>query len=203
MEASGFDDLLTGDLSTELTWEASSRCPCLDADGRSDPTCVICGGDGTYYAEHSLGFQAGVVSVTARMLEKIQQRFGPGAVGDATVSLPSNAPCYEAIKSDDRFLLPNNFDNLEWTLIPGVLIKLPLGAEIITAKARSTDKTEIVTVPAPEPDANGRVSTTYPLVMSMLVPRRLQVVTDISQLRSWAEGLPKRILVKLVDWSVR
>lgn len=198
-----FDDLLTGDLSTELTWEASSRCPCIDADGRSDPTCVICGGDGIYYAAPTLGFQAGVVSVTARALEKIQQRFGPGMIGDATVSLPSTAPCYAAIKSDDRFLLPNNIDDVDWTLIPGVSIKLPLGAVIVTAKARSTDKTTIITVPAPVPDANGRVSTTYTINLNMRVPRRLQVVQDISQIRAWAPGMPRKLLVKLVDWSVR
>jgi hypothetical protein len=59
-----------------------------------------------------------------------------------------------------------------------------------------------VVVP-PAPDDSGVVQVDVATALSFLAPQRYEVVKELSQLRSFAPGLPKKLLVKLIDWTVR
>lgn len=204
MIGSSFESLLTGSMSSEVTWEKAHRCPCTTSNGELNRKCKVCGGEGWVWDAPSAPFRLGLVSLTAKALAAIQQRFGPGTVGDATLSIPHSAPCWADAGERDRILATTTFDRVEWILTPGTSIRLPMGAVEITAKVISSDGASAVAVTPPEPDAAGRVSVAVSTVLAFRAPRRYEVVRDLAQARSFGDGrLPKKLLVKLIDWTTR
>ncbi len=195
-----FDSLLTGTLGTRLCWQKAHRCPCTDEYGQSDRECPICLGRGRYWDTPSDEFRAGVVGLTGRALESMQLRFGPGVTGDGTISLPSTSPAYADVGEGDRFSNLDAFDTLEWTLAKGTLVLLPVGADIVGAYIRSSGQLHAVPPPVPSDD---RVSVAVTTVITMLAPRRYEVVKAIPQTRNWVPGLPKKVLVQMLDLSTR
>ena len=204
MFGSSFESLLTGTLSSEVVWERSHRCPCITSDGSPNRKCKVCGGEGAFWDEASDRFRLGLVSLTSKALAAIQQRFGPGVIGDATMSIPFSALCWADVGERDRFLEVSILDRTEWTITPGTTIRIPTGAQDVSAKVISMDGTSVVAVDPPVPDAKGRVSVAVTTVISFRSPRRYEVVKDLIQARSFGDGrLPKKLLVKLIDWTAR
>lgn len=203
MDSAAFDALLTGPLSTRATWQRAHRCPCVDAGGSASAACPVCGGQGLYWDAPSLEFRCGVVGLSGKALERLQQRYGPGMVGDSTLSIPSTAPWYALAGPGDRFLLLDALDVREWTLAPGVPVKLPPGATMLSAHTLNAGVDAVVTTTLPTPDAQGRIQVSKSTTVRLRAPRLLELVADIGQVRSWQPGLPKKYLAKVVDVSVR
>lgn len=64
-----------------------------------------------------------------------------------------------------------------------------------------------MSVPVPDVDSSGRITVTVQTVITFEAPRRYEVVRDLAQVRSFPSidsvGLPKKMLLKLIDWTVR
>ena len=204
MIGSSFESLLTGSMASEMVWERAHRCPCTLTSGEVNRKCKVCGGEGWIWDAPSAPFRLGLVNLTAKALAAIQQRFGPGMVGDATLSIPFSAPCWADAGERDRFLATKAMDRVEWTITPGTTIRLPMGSQDITARVISPDGASIVPVTSPAPDAAGRVNVAVSTVLTFRAPRRYEVMRDLSQARVFGDGrLPKKLLVKFIDWNVR
>lgn len=203
MDASAFDDILTSDLGTLVQWSASHRCPCAQSDGGVDSACPLCHGEAVLYDAFSSSFRIGLTGMSAKALEHMKQRFGPGIVGDSMLSIPSTAPCYSGISPNDRFKVVDAVDIQEWNLVPGPKVKLPSGSVVISCLARNNAGTALVAVTTPTPDGDGRISAAVSMTIRFSAPRLLEVVQGASQLRSWQPGMPKKLVAKLVDVSVR
>jgi hypothetical protein len=197
-----FAPLYEGPLSARLVWEASLPCPCASFDGAVDEACPVCGGRGVRYAPPSEPFRAALLGLTARALEALSQRFGPGLVGDATASLPSNAPAWEGIRSGDRLTAIDAVDVQAWQVSPGRSVRLPVEAVPLSAEIRDGSGA-IQAVAFPTPDANGRISVAVSTVLRFKASRRFEVVRDVTQVRAFGVRLPKKLLVRLLDESVR
>lgn len=202
MRGSDFAPLYQGLLSARLVWEASHPCPCSGPDGVLEEVCPICEGRGVYHDPPSAPFRGGLISLSARALEAISQRFGPGVVGDATASLPENAPCWASIGAGDRLAALDAQDTLSWQLVPNRLLHLPFGAVPVSATIRDQQGV-LREIPPPLPDTRGRVGVAAPTVLRFVAPRRFEVVRDLSQVRAFGTGLPKKVLLRLLDVSVR
>jgi hypothetical protein len=197
-----FDQLLgTPDFGSRLVWASAVRCPCFDQEGGTNPACPVCGGEAFIWEDWSPEFRAGLVGLTGRQLENISQRFGPGMVGDATVSLPRSSPPYQTVTQRDRFVALDAADTVYWSLAPGMPVKLPWRAVLM--EARIVSGTALARVPVPLPDSSRRVTVTQATVIRLQVPRRYEVIADLSQARAIMPGLPRKVLVKLVDMSLR
>jgi hypothetical protein len=196
-----FDALLSGRLGTRLSWERAHRCPCTEEFGGADVSCPVCLGKGRYWDTPSADFRAGVVSLTARALAAMQMQFGPGFVGDGTISLPSNCPAWFDVGEGDRFLSLDNQDSVEQVVGAGSVVKLPAGADVVSAYIRQGSTLQAVTPPTP--DDQGRVTVARATVLALRVPRRYEVVRAIPQIRGWTPGLPKKVLVRMLDVSTR
>ena len=203
MHGSAFNSLLTGTLSSRVVWEKARICPCVGSDGSLDRTCGVCGGKGKYWDLPSDEFRAGVLSLSAKALAAIQQRFGPGLIGDAQISIPGNAEAWSDVGESDRFTVLDALDSLEWIVTPGNPVALPYGAEVLRAKVRTVDKTAVELVDVPEPNGKGKIAVSVATVLSFRAPRRFEVVRDLSQVRAFGDRLPKKLLLKLIDWTVR
>ena len=205
MRGAVFLPLLTGTLSSACVWERSLLCPCVQPDGYVDPTCQVCFGKGRYFDPPSSSFQCGVVNLSAKALEAIQQRFGPGMKGDSQMSIPFTAPCYAEINEGDRVAVTTAVDVVEWSLAPGDQIKLPFGYSGLDAKVRNPAGDTVLTTPFPVPGAGGRVTVTVPTALRFSAPRRYEVLKELSHTRGFStgEGLPKKMLLSLIDWTVR
>jgi len=199
-----FDQLLgTPDQGSRLLWAQARRCVCFDLDGGTNIACPICSGSAYVWEDWSDEFRAGMVGLSGRAIDNLSQRFGPGMVGDATISLPQSAPPYSSATQRDRFVALDALDIFEWSLIPGVAVKMPVNGVLLEARVIATSGLSMVRVPVPQPDANERISVTTQTVVRLQAPRRFEVVTDLSQVRAIMPGLPRKVLVKLIDVSVR
>lgn len=203
MRGAPFDALLTGPLSSRVVWERAYPCPCVDSDGSAERKCGVCGGTGRYFDHVSDEFRCGITGLSAKALAGIQQRLGPGMVGDGMASVPGCAPCWDDIAEGDRLVVLDALDPLKWVLTPGNPVRLPMGSEILRARVRANDGLSVVEVDPPLTDAGGRVSVAVVTTLAMRAPRRYEVVRDLSQVRAFGERLPKKLLVKLIDWTVR
>ncbi len=205
MYGEDFEELLTGTLSSVLVWESAHLCPCVGTDGAADRACPVCLGLGRYYSPPSAQFRAGLVGLSARAMAAIQARFGPQTAGDATVSLPVSAPCWAGIREGDRLSALDAKDAVEWSLAAGDAIRLPYLAVVRGATQRVAGV--IVPVAPPIQDASRKITVTVPTVVAFTAPRRYEVVRDLSQVRAFTSegsaGLPKKILLKLIDGTVR
>lgn len=202
MRGSDFAPLYLGALGARLVWEASHPCPCSGPDGVLDEVCPICEGRGVYHEPPSTPFRGGLTSLSARALAALSQRFGPGMTGDATASLPENTPCWLSIGAGDRLAALDAQDTLAWQLAPNRPLRMPFGAVMLSATVRDPNGA-LRDVPPPLTDARGRVGVTAPTVLRFLAPRRYEVVRDLSQVRAFGTGLPKKVLLRLLDVSVR
>lgn len=201
MDADAFEELVTGDLGSWLYWERSSKCPCVDVDGRADQACGVCAGLGRFYEEPVGPFRAGLVGQDARAFMRAS---GPGVVGDAKLILPPSAPCYREVGTGDRFIPtdPDDLEEVEWVLRPGRAIKVPSRSSITRAFIRNSTKDglqEVVVAPGP----GGMLQVVVPTTVFFRMPRRYEVVAGGTHVRSFGEGLPRTVQLVRVDFSVR
>lgn len=201
MIAGSFDGLLTGSLSSRLAWESSTLCPCTTTEGAADRQCPVCRGQGRTYLAPSAPFRAGLVGLSAKQLEYQMNKFGPGLAGEAQLSLPSCAPCYGTLQPKDRIIALDALETREWTILPAVPLRLPSMAIILSARVRSG--AQVVEVPRPVPAADGLVTVAVPTVIRFEAPRRYEVLPDAGQVRAFTSGMPRKHMLKLVDFSVR
>jgi hypothetical protein len=176
---------------------------CFDQDGGTNPSCPVCNGNAYVWDSWSKEFRAGVLGLTGRQIENISQRFGPAAVGDATISLPHTCPPYHTVTQRDRFVALDATDTAEWSIVPGVILTLPFQAVLLEARVMSLDGLSIIPAPVPVADANSRISVTQATVVRLRAPRRYEVIFDLSQTRAIMPGLPRKMMLKLVDLSLR
>ena len=203
-DALAFDTLLTSpEQGSRLQWSQARRCPCLDPEGGVLVTCAVCGGEGWVWDEWSDEFRAGLLGLTGRQMEANAQRWGQGMTGDASLSLSMSSPPYATLTERDRLVALDAMDVFEWTLLAGVLVKLPVQAVLMEARQKSSDGLSLVRVPVPVADVNGRISVTATTAVRLAAPRRYEVLGDLSQVRGWMLGLPRKVALKLVDTSVR
>lgn len=204
MDGADFEDLLTGDLGSTLRWQPSMPCPCTSEIGAADQGCLVCSGRGRVYGEMSAAFRAGLVSQSARARAAMAQTMGPANVGDATVSIPCSAPCYASMAEGDRLFDQSVHDEQKVILLAGVSFALPVGVRWLRAWVRpSPDAVALVAVPPPPIGADRRVQVSVPTTLVFQAPRGYAVVRDLSQVRSFGVGLPKKWAVKLLDMSTR
>ena len=203
MNGVNFDRLLTGPLSSEVIWERCFKCPCVTSEGIPTRSCPVCSGKGQVWDQPSTPFRCGVTGLTARALAGIQQRFGPGTTGDASLSLPGCAPCWPVVKDGDRFTVIGALAPVEWSLAPGRPIRLPFLASGLEARVLDPASPGFFVAVPPAPDEAGSVQVSVPTVLSFMAPQRYEVVKDLSQVRAFGSRLPKKLLVKLLDWTVR
>lgn len=154
-----------------------------------------------FWDSPSAPFRAGVTGVSAEDAGRMQTKFGGAAVGDATLSLPASAPCYGRTRPGDRFLLPDATEEVEWVLSRRSGVRLPMGAQVMSATALHLGA--LVPVALPAPDAAGRILVARTCTVLMRVPRHFEVVPDMGHLRSMQPGLPQRFALKRIDLSTR
>lgn len=203
MFAQPFTNLLSGQLGSRLQWEKWHRCPCTGAEGAARQDCPLCAGEGGTFDPPSEIFRAGLTGVSAKALENMRTRLGPGLKGDASVSIPANAPAYGLVSANDRFLAVDAMDPLEWVITPNTPLLLPTGAVIVETLGLGPGGASLVSATLPSPGADGRITVTQNVVVRMRAPRRFRVVSDIGKLRSWIPGLPQPFLLEQVDMTVR
>lgn len=200
-DVAAFNNLLGTGLGTRVVWSQSHRCPCVDEDGAVDGACPVCLGLGLYWDPPSAPFRAGITGLSSEDAGRMRAKFGEAAVGDATLSLPANAPCYRQVRPGDRFLLPDATEQVEWVLSRRSPVRLPAGSQVLSAVAINGAAVVPVALPAPGPD--GRISVARPCTVRMLVPRHFEVIPDLGHLRAWQAGLPQRFALKRIDLSTR
>lgn len=199
-----FDQLLgTPDSGSRLRWSQARRCPCFDQDGGTNIACPVCHGDAFVWDEWSTEFRAGVVGLSGKQIENLSQRMGPAGTGDATISLPQSSPPYLTVGQRDRFVALDATDTAEWSLSAGVLVKLPINSVLLEARILSADGKSIQQTAVPVADASSRVSVSQSTVIRFQAPRCYEMVSDLSQARAIAPGLPQKLLVKLIDLTLR
>lgn len=203
-DALAFDTLLSSpEQGSRLMWSQARKCPCLDPEGGVLVTCGVCGGEGWVWDDWSEEFRAGLLGLTGRQMDANVQRWGPGMTGDASLSLPISSPPYVTLTGRDRLVALEAMDVFEWTLVAGVSVKLPVNAVLMEARQKAADGKSLVRVPVPIPDPNTRISVLVPTAVRIAAPRRYEVLGDLSQVRGWMLGLPRKVALKLVDTSVR
>jgi len=203
LNGAAFDRLLTGPLGSDVLWERSYLCPCTTAEGEASRRCPVCGGQGHVWDQAPPAFRIGVVSLNVRALAGIQQRFGPGVTGDATLSIPGCAPCWQTVGEGDRFTVTSALAPVDWSLAAGRSIRLPVLAQDLQARVLDPDGKGFAVVVPPVPDDSGAIQVDVPTALTFLAPQRYEVVKELSKVRSFAPGLPRKVLVKLIDWTVR
>jgi hypothetical protein len=203
VDGSDFDDLLTGELSASVRWQPGVPCPCVDARGAADRSCPLCFGLGIVYQGLSVPFRCGLVSQTAKVRMAMQQFMGPGMVGDSVLVVPYSAPCYQDIRDGDRIWDQRTEDRYRIILTPGTHRTLPFGYRDLTAQIRSSDHTQLLDVPPPVLQDLRIAEVAVTTTLSFRAPRGYQVVADLSQVRSFGEGLPRKLSLNLLDASLR
>lgn len=203
MDGVDFVELLTGDLAATLTWAMATPCPCTSSVGSAQSSCLVCGGTGWTYGAKSQPFQCGLVSQDAKARAALAQTMGPGMAGDAVVSIPMNAPCYDTLAFRDRLYDQMVQDGRRSILTPGTSILLPPGATNIQAFVKNGAGTALVAATPPVPDAAGRVMVSVTTTLVYSAPRTYEVLADLSRVRSFGSGMPKKWSVKLLDLVLR
>ena len=201
MDTAAFDSLLAGDIGTRLRWMASHRCPCVLEGRGADPSCSVCDGLGNYWDSPSVPFRAGLLALSQQDLGRLQNKMGEGAVGDASLSLPSSAPCYGKVKVADRFLAVDAIDTVEWLLSPRAPVRLPVGAVVRSVLALSSGK--VVATTLPDADEYGRITVLKASTVAMLVPRLYEIVADAGRIRAWQTGMPQKFALQRIDVTTR
>ena len=203
MDGSDFEDLLTGELSASVRWQKSIPCPCTEARGYADQICPICYGIGISYGATSPPFRCGLIAQNAKVRAALMQTMGPGGVGESVLVLPYSAPCYTEIRDGDRIWDERVAERYRVVLTPGTQITLPFGYRGLTALVRSSDKTKLLPVEPPVLQELRVAQVTVPTTLSFYAPRGYTVVADMSQVRSFGEGLPRKLSLSLLDASLR
>jgi hypothetical protein len=76
-------------------------------------------------------------------------------------------------------------------------------AQDLQARVLDPDGKGFAVVVPPVPDDSGAIQVDVPTALTFLAPQRYEVVKELSKVRSFAPGLPRKVLVKLIDWTVR
>lgn len=202
MDGSDFTQLL--DLYGALVrWERSFPCPCTLSTGAADRTCPLCVGRGRYYDPPGDPFEVALLNQSSRDRMAMAQMLGPGAMGDGVLVVFEGAPCYEDIDGGDRIWDTARVERTRLVLHPAIPLRLPVGASNIAAFIPSEDRHSLVEVPPPVPDAAGRVQVDETTRLEFLAPRGYEVVLDLSKIRTFGRGLPKRLPIRRIDLTVR
>ena len=203
MIAASFTNVLSGSLGSRLQWEKWHRCPCTGQEGAARRDCPLCNGEGGTFDPLSAIFRAGLTGVSAKQLDQLRTKLGPGLVGDASVSLPANSPAYGLVASGDRFLAVDALDPIEWVLTPNTPVRLPSGAVVNQVFALGPQGASLEAAALPAAGTDGRIVVSQNLAVRFNAPRRFQVVADMGKLRSWIPGLPEPFLLKQIDLTTR
>jgi hypothetical protein len=94
-------------------------------------------------------------------------------------------------------------DTAEWSLAPGSVVTLPFQATLLEARIMAPDGQSMIPAPVPVADMNSRISVTVATVIRIRASRKYEVISDLSQTRALAPNLPRKLMVKLVDLSLR
>ena len=86
---------------------------------------------------------------------------------------------------------------------PGTKVALPFGYRELTALVRSEDFSRLVNVPPPVLQSTRVAQVSVPTTLSFYAPRGYEVVADLAQVRSFGEGLPRKMSLALLDASMR
>lgn len=205
MIGADFTELLTQDLATQMVWEASRRCPCLNSEGYTDPLCTVCNQTGRYFLAVSAAFMAGFIGQDKQGLQALMQAtMGPGDVGDGVAVIPQEALCYSDLGQGDRLHLTQVTDTIQATLLANVPQRLPYGYTLLDATIKSGEGAVIpTTLPTP---VNGVVTVSVTTTLRWTQPRSYEVVRDLGRVRTFASdgsGLPRRFSLKRLDVTVR
>lgn len=205
MDGEDFVELLSGDdLGSTLTWARSVPCPCTLSSGGADRACLVCLGVGRYFEAESLPFKAGLVATSARARAYMAQTMGGGEVGDAVLSIPMNAACYATLGVGDRLFDQSVQDEQRVILRPGVNFRLPSGFTGLSALVRpAASSTALQSVAPPTPTTDRLVQVAVPTTLIFEAPRAYDVLRDLSRIRSFGVGLPKRWSVRFADQTKR
>lgn|SRR5574340_957104 len=203
MDGADFEELTQDEFPALVRWEASNLCPCTQASGQADQTCVICAGKGRWFAPLSAEFYVGLISQSAFNRAMLANTLGPGATGSSVMIVDYTAPCYAQMNSGDRFYDQAVLDARQAILLPGVKLALPVGFQDLRAFVRSSDQLSIVEVAPPVPDANRRVSVAVGTSLTYSSPRAYEAVKEFGSIRTFGENLPKRWTLNLLDLTVR
>lgn len=202
MEGADFTELLER-FASVLRWQPSIPCPCVLDTGAADRSCRVCLGAGRTWGDLSAPFEAPLIAQDARSRAALAQTMGPGMLGASTLIVGPDAPCYDAVRDGDRIWDTATTDQHRLILLPGVLAALPLGFHGLSALVKAADGLSLVSAPPPVPDAARRVQVAVPTTLSFTAPRGYEVIKDLSRVRSWTDGLPKKLTLSLIDMSAR
>ena len=203
MDGADFEDLLTGEMSAAVRWQSATPCPCVDPRGALDRSCPLCFGLGNVYSDVSAVFRCGLVGQSAKVRAAMAQMMGPAVLGASTLVLPYTAPCYREIREGDRIWDQRVEDRYRLILTPKTKFALPYGFRDLTAQVRSDDHTKLVFTQPPPLMINRVAEVSVPTTISFLAPRGYEVVPELSQVRSFGEGIPRRLGLNRLDASMR
>jgi hypothetical protein len=201
VDGEDFEDLLTGSLSSSVRWQSAIPCPCTSARGGTDPNCAVCFGIGFVYGDFSIPFRCGLISQTAKVRAALAQMMGSANIGESVLVLPHSAPCYKEIRERDRIWDMRVQDRYRMVLRPGTKIALPFGYCKLQALVKSGSA--LVAAPTPLMDATRVLSVATTTTLSFYAPRGYEVIRELSHVRSFGEGLPRRLTLSLLDASMR
>ena len=203
MDGEDFEDLLTGSLSASARWQPSTPCPCTQPRGGADPACLVCHGIGTSYGPFSDPFRCGLTGMSSRNRAAMAQMMGPGAIGDSVLILPHSAPPYKEIREGDRIWDQRVEDRYRLVLQPGTKLGLPYGYRHLGTYVKSADGRSLILGPTPVPDEFRVVSVAQTSTLFFFAPRCYEVLKELSHVRSFGDGLPRRISLVQLDASMR
>ena len=201
MDSADFTQLLEAFPAT-VVWSQNFPCDCILFNGQADRACQICGGTGTYYAPPSEPFEVALISQTAKERAAIAQTMGPGMMGDSVMVIFEGASCYCQIGANDQIWDCVREETHRINLLPGVLLRLPPLHKSLTAMVKSQDGKSLVSVPPPIAVC-GRISVSVPTRIDFVAGRGYEVIAEFTKIRTFGEGLPKRLALRLLDITVR
>jgi hypothetical protein len=163
----------------------------------------VCFGIGFVYGDFSIPFRCGLISQTAKARAALAQMMGSANVGESVLVVPHSAVCYKEIRERDRIWDMRVQDRYRMVLRPGTKIALPFGYRSLQALVKSQDGLRLVAAPTPLMDATRVLSVATTTTLSFFAPRGYEVIRELSHVRSFGEGLPRRLTLSLLDASMR
>lgn len=97
LNPASFNRFLAGNVRQDFTWRRAYACPCVATNsGAGDQDCETCGGLGWAWAAPVAAW-AGMTNMSPA---KANQMFGVWDPNDATLTVPSDSPLYDAGRYD-------------------------------------------------------------------------------------------------------
>jgi hypothetical protein len=202
MEGADFEGLLAQFPATVI-WQQSLPCACVQSDGLADQACGVCQGKSFYFADPSESFDVCLIDQNAKERAAMAQTMGPGEMGDARLVIFEGAPCYEEIAAGDRIWDCVREEHRRIQILPNVTLTLPPLYHSLAAMVRADDGQSLIPVAPPQPDPFRRVSVSRAMRLDYWAPRGYQVVPSLAKIRTFGQGLPKTLQIKMIDFSAR